>query len=86
MQCPAGEVKTLAFANFSKALVAAAPKKGLVAAGGTPSNSASASSGSGYLGYRSIVLDYAKQVCSFSCYQKGSQSLHWAHPCICHCS
>lgn len=58
--CNAGDVKTLAFANFSAALMAAAPKKALVAAGaGSPSQTSASPSA---LGYRSVVLDYGKQV------------------------
>ncbi|CAL8462111.1 g1642 [Coccomyxa elongata] len=57
-----GEVKTLAFANFSAALMAAAPKKALVAAGaGSPSQTSALPSTSGY---RSVVLDYGKQALS----------------------
>lgn len=56
-----GEVKTLAFANFSTALTAVAPEKVLVAAG-AGSLSQTGISPSSHSGYRPVVLDYGKQV------------------------
>ncbi len=59
-ECCTGEVKTLAFANFSAALTAGAPKKALVAAGGgSPSQTSHSASASGY---KPVILDYGKQV------------------------
>jgi hypothetical protein len=69
----AGEVKTLAFANFSMALVAAAPKKAYVAAGALSPAQAS-SHGSALSGYQSVTVDYAKQVNALLCV--------WRYACV----